>query len=170
MNDLSPQEREQTLVRLVQAHETTLLRLCCAMLGDEQLARDAVQETFFKAFRRLRSFRGESSEKTWLTRIAINTCRDMRRQAWFRMEDRSVSLESLPEPAGPCTQAQSDLAMDVMRLPDRLKEVVLLRCYQGMTTDEIARALGVPRRTVSYRLKRAREALRLEWGEEARHE
>ena len=49
------------------------------------MAQDAVQETFFKAYKALDSFRGESTEKTWLYSIAFNVCRDMRRSAWFAM-------------------------------------------------------------------------------------
>ena len=61
--------------------EKSLLRMCYAYLGDMALSEDAVQETFLKAYRALDSFRGEAAEKTWLMRIAINTCKDMRRSA-----------------------------------------------------------------------------------------
>ena len=76
--------REQELVRLVDAYQFSLRRMCCAILRDRALAEDAVQETFLKAYKTLDTFRKESSEKTWLMRIAINTCRDFRRSAWFR--------------------------------------------------------------------------------------
>ena len=56
-----------------------ILRLCLLYLGDRQLAEDAFQETFVKAWKGRDAFRGESSEKTWLSRIAVNTCRDMLR-------------------------------------------------------------------------------------------
>ena len=58
-------------------------KVCCgcfACLNDEALAEDAVQETFLKAYRALDRFRGDAEEKTWLLRIAINTCRDLRRR------------------------------------------------------------------------------------------
>lgn len=167
MQTHSPSDRERTLVRLVERYEADLLRLCCISLCDAQLAQDAVQETFYKAYRQLHRFRGESSEKTWLTRIAINTCRDMRRQGWFRFVDRSITPESLPEPLCPCAQEQSDLVMDVMRLPAASREVILLYYYQDMTMKEISQALHIPQRTVSYRLKKAREALRIELEKEA---
>ena len=57
--------------------------MCYAMLRDAEQAKDAVQETFVKAYRAMDDWRGACSEKTWLTRIAVNTCRDMRRSAWF---------------------------------------------------------------------------------------
>ena len=68
---------EETLTRMVGEWQLPLLRTCCAVLGSEDLAKDAVQETFLKAYRGPPSFRGECSEKTWLMRIAVNVCRDM---------------------------------------------------------------------------------------------
>ena len=67
------------LDQMVRQYEKDLLRICCIYLRDRTAAEDVVQETFLKAFRNIESFRGESSEKTWLIRIAINCCRDYRR-------------------------------------------------------------------------------------------
>ena len=78
--------REAALTGLVERHRTTLVRMCCLCLGDASLAEDAAQETFLKAYRALDSFRGECDEKTWLMRIAINTCKDVRRSAWFPLD------------------------------------------------------------------------------------
>ena len=66
-------DKEAKLNRMVITYEKDLLRLCCAYLRDIELAQDAVQETFLKAYRRMDKFEGKSSEKTWLMRIAINT-------------------------------------------------------------------------------------------------
>ena len=131
-------------------------------LNNENLGsiRDAVQETFVKAWRAALSFRGECSEKTWLMRIAINVCKDMRRSGWFRFIDRRVDPSRLPEPAA-CTDEQRELSMLVMQLPRRLLEVVLLYYYQGMTTRETASALGIPQQTVVSRLHSARKRLRI---------
>ena len=87
---------EETLARMVGEWQLPLLRTCCAVLGSEDLAKDAVQETFLKAYRGLPSFRGECSEKTWLMRIAVNVCREMLRSSWFRTIYRRVSMEQLP--------------------------------------------------------------------------
>ena len=69
--------RELWLENAMAQYETPLLRLCCALLGDAALAEDAVQDTFIRAWRALPHFRGDSSEKTWLTHIAVNVCRDL---------------------------------------------------------------------------------------------
>jgi RNA polymerase sigma-70 factor (ECF subfamily) len=137
----------------------SLTRTAYAYLGDRALAEDAVQETFLKAWKGFDRFRGEADEKTWLFRIAINTCKDLRRGAWFRRVDRSVPLESLPEGAIPFTPLDDALTRAVLSLPHRLRAVVLLHCYQELTAEETARALGVARSTVFARLKKAREAL-----------
>ena len=68
---------------LVAQNQEKLLRTCYLYLRDRQLAEDAVQETFLKAYRSLPAFRGDSSEKTWLMRIAVNTCRDLYRSEWL---------------------------------------------------------------------------------------
>ena len=156
----SSDSREQKLIQLMQRYELPVKRMCCAFLQDASLAEDAAQETFLRAYRALDGFRSESSEKTWLMRIAINVCKDMRRSGWFRFIDRRVDPSRLPESAA-CTDEQRELSMLVMQLPRRLLEVVLLYYYQGMTTRETASALGIPQQTVVSRLHSARKRLRI---------
>ena len=74
--------------RLMEQYGSSLLRMSALYLKDADLAQDAVQETFIKAYRHLKDYRGDSSEKTWLTTICVNTCRDMLRTAWFRHQIR----------------------------------------------------------------------------------
>ena len=83
-----PDSKEKRIEHMVTLYQLPILRLCILYLHDEDLAKDAVQETFIKAYRNLDGFRDASSEKTWLTRIAINTCKNVRRSAWFRHMDR----------------------------------------------------------------------------------
>ena len=94
------EDRESRLTALVEAYQETLLKICYVYLKDRDLARDAVQETFFRAYRGLAGFRGESSEKTWLIRIAANVCRSQLRGGWFRCLDRRVTPEDLPVRSG----------------------------------------------------------------------
>ena len=65
---------EDALIRLMRRYEKEVLKVCTVYLRDLTLAEDATQETFFKAFKAMDRFQGGSSEKTWLMRIAINTC------------------------------------------------------------------------------------------------
>lgn len=145
---------------LVSQNQDKLLRTCYLYLRDRQLAEDAVQETFLKAYRSLPAFRGDSSQKTWLTRIAINTCRDLYRSEWFRHMDRRVTPEDLPESSAPFSSREESLIVEVMRLPRRLREVTLLYYYHGMDERDIAEALGISRSAVSDRLSRARRKLK----------
>ncbi len=145
---------------LMQQYGNDILRVCFLYLRDVALAEDATQETFLKAYKSMDGFRRDSSEKSWLMRIAINTCKDMRRGTWFRIIDRHTPLEKLPEPT--CTFEPQDVTLttEVMRLPAKYKDVTILRYYQNMQLGEIAKALGIPEGTVSTRLKRARARLR----------
>ena len=155
-------ERGAWLERAMANHEAALLRLCFAYLGDAGLAEDAVQETFVKAYKGFDQYRQDSEEKTWLTRIAINTCKDMRRGAWFRHVDRSTALDSLPEGSIPFTEQDDTLTRAVMGLKPRLREVVLLHDSQGLTAEETASALGIARSTMYNRLDKAHRLLRKE--------
>ena len=144
----------------MEQYEESLLRMCFVYLGDAQLAEDAVQETFLKAYRSLSGFRGEASEKTWLLRIAINTCKDVRRGAWFRHVDRNVALDQLREPSAPDAAFDDSLTRAVMALKPRYRAAVLLCYYKGLTGKEAAQALGVSRATVMNRLRKAKEQIK----------
>ena len=159
---------ENRLIYLMQKYEKDLLRMCCVYLQDRSLAEDAVQETFIKAYKALPAFRGDCSEKTWLMRIAINTCKNMRRTAWFRFAEHRISLEALPMPAPFTKPVSISVTQEVMCLPRKYQEAVLLYYYQGMKISEIAQALGISSSAVSKRLKRARAKLHhaLKGGEE----
>ena len=136
------------------------MRVCFLFLKDRQLAQDASQETFIKAWRALDSLREDGAEKAWLMKIAVNTCRNMVRNRYFRMVDRSVSTDDLPEPSSVDRQEDDSLLKEVMNLPDKYRQVVVLYYYQELTAEETAQALGVPAATVRTRLKRARESLK----------
>ena len=159
---MAEDERRIWLEEAMNRWETSLLRLCFAYLGDRSLAEDAVQETFLKAWKGWDRFRREADEKTWLTRIAINTAKDMRKSAWFRHIDRSAALDSLPEGSVPFEAQDDTITRAVMALPDKLRQVSLLCWLQGLSGDEAARVLHVPRSTVYHRLKKAQELLKQE--------
>ena len=152
--------RNQAFEQMVETYQTALLRMCYLYLRDQSLAEDAVQETFIKAYRSMASFRGDSSEKTWLMKIAINTCHDINRSGWLRFMERRFTPEDLPEPIAPCDEGDEEVVAAVMKLPVKLREVILLYYYQGMNTHEVADSLGIQQSSVSGRLKRAREKLR----------
>ena len=157
--------RAAWLEKAMSEYETSLVRMCYAYLGDSSLAEDAVQETFVKAYKGYHAFRADADEKTWLMRIAINTCKDIRRSAYLRHTDRQTALEDLPEGSEPFSAQDDTLARAVMALRPRLREAVLLRYSQDMSAPEGAQALGMSRAAVYSRLEKAHAALRETLGE-----
>lgn len=154
------EERAQALTRMVTEYQGALLRMCYLYLRDASAAQDAVQETFIKAYKGYEAFRGKSTERTWLTSIAINVCRDMNRSAWLRHIDRRVTPEDIPLPAAPQDEDALALAEAIRRLPQRHRDAVLLYYYQDMTIKEAAEALHAAPSTILKRLEQAREKLR----------
>jgi RNA polymerase sigma-70 factor (ECF subfamily) len=162
MDFVKAPSRVQTMdvERLMTAYGDGILRMCFVYLRDMSLAEDAMQETFWKAYRQYADFRQESSEKTWIMRIAINTCKDVRRASWFRKVDRSVTLDMVPEAHCDFDPEDDTVILEIMKLPSKLKEVVLLKYYQGLSFQEIAQALQIPVGTVSTRMNTAKKKLR----------
>jgi len=148
------------LERLVAQYQGAVLRTCYLYLCDRSQAEDAVQETFLKVYRSLDSFRGESSEKTWILKIAMRTCYDMNHSGWSRFFNRRVTPEMLPEASVPFTERDDALTQAVMRLPEKLRRVIILYYYQGLGVREIAETLGITQPSVSSRMKRGREKLK----------
>ena len=129
----------ETFTHLVEKHQKTLLHISYMYLKDRTLAEDALQETFIKAYKALPKFRGECSEKTWLTRILINTCRDMNRSAWFRHTEKRVTPEELPIPAPPPDEEDAPALT-----PDEAEELrsALRANVAGGRADEGLQVLG----------------------------
>src|SRR5690606_8364717 len=110
-------------------------------------------------YRSLPSFKKESGEKAWIMKIAVNTCRDMRRSKWFRYVDRRVTPDSLPDEQATIEETDDELTSAILNLSQKLREVVMLFYYQDMKLNEIAEILAVPVSTVASRLSRARKKL-----------
>ena len=141
-----------------------ILRTCAVYLGDRQLAEDALQETYIRAWQALRKLNAPiQNEKAWLMRIAVNVCHDLHRSRWFRHIDAATALDDLPEIPDEQARADHDLLLDVYRLPEKYKQVILLYFYHGLTQQEAADALGVSVSAVSKRLAKAQAMLKTEW-------
>ena len=162
--------RMEQLNRLVLLYEKDMLKLCFVYLRDMELARDALQESFLKAYRYLDSYHGDASEKTWLTRIVINTCKDLRRSAWFRFSRQTVSTDSLPLSVPPPDEAHMDLMASIMKLPVKYREVILLKYQQGLNNREIAELLRLTPMAVSKRMSQAYDRLKMDLEGEAPYE
>ncbi len=154
-------DRDATLSEWLEQYGDLINRTCCLYLGDRTLAEDAAQEVFLSAWRHMAQFEGrnEASPRTWLVRIAINTCRNVRRTAWFRRTDRTVVPEDLVLPAPP---EDRSLLLTVQALPDKYRQVIILRYYHGMSLEETAQTLDISRSTAYHRLQKALKALKIE--------
>lgn len=162
---------------LVERHQGRAYRLALRVLRDEEQARDAVQEAFLKAYVNLSRFQGRSSFYTWLYRLVMNLCLDMKRRdrSVHRVEtpepddlERVAMIESetsddgwhehreSPEEALGRTELRGAVAKAIAELPDGARETLMLREVEGLSYAEIARALEIPKGTVMSRLHYAR--------------
>lgn len=153
--------QNETLERWMIEYGDYILRMCYLYLANMTLAEDATQDTFLKAWKSASGFEGRNgcTEKTWLTRIAINTCQSIKRSAWFRHVDRKLQPEDVPQIAPQQAEYQA-LYAEILRLPKKLKPVIFLRYYQGYSLDEIAQMLEIHRSTVYQRQQKALRLLR----------
>ena len=152
---------EIDLSRMLSLYGNDLLRVCFLYLRDYHLAEDALQDTFERAIRSYARFRGDCNEKTWLTRIAINVCKNQLRTPWHRKRvDDETFLSQLPTAHNPAHGTDNSLVIAISKLTPKYKEVILLFYYEEMKLKEIAGALHIPESTVSTRLARARARLK----------
>ncbi len=134
------------------------LRVARATLGDDDRARDAVQEAFARAIRSRFDYRGEGSLEAWLWRTLVNVCTDERRRVEPRAEPaRNGRAEEWPE-----------VRAAVAALPERQRLALFLRHYADLEYESIAAVLGVERGTVAATLHAAHESLRRTLTEVAR--
>ena len=134
-------------------------RFCTLQLRDPFQAEDAAQDTFVKAWKALDKFRNESSQKTWLMRIAVNTCRDYQRTGWFRHTDRRVTPDDLPEQGQEAVLPDGEISRTIMSLPSRLRQFILLRYFDGLSLNETATAAGVSLATAKRQISKANQLL-----------
>jgi RNA polymerase sigma-70 factor (ECF subfamily) len=162
---------------LVDRHRHAVYRAALAAVGNAAEAEDVAQEAFVAAYRRLQTFRGEASVKTWMLTIAWNKALDRRRSltrwvktlapAWDAAREPATELEHhASNAADPEQQALSvELRTQVRRLiralPRGLRDALLLAGSGAHTYEEAAAMLGVPTGTVKWRVSEARRQLRV---------
>lgn len=161
-------ERSQRMTDMMNRYGTDIKRFCLLQLRDASQAEDAAQDVFIKAWRALDTFRGDSGEKTWLLRIAANTCRDYQRTGWFRFMDRSVTPEDMER--GTAFEFPDDsLSKAITALPALLRQAVTLRYFEELSIREMAQVLAVSEATAKRRVRKANAQLKRtlrEWYED----
>lgn len=160
--------------QLVRLYEGRVYNLCYRMLGDPDSAADAAQDSFLSAFRNVHSFRG-GSFRSWMLRIATNTCYDVLRvrkrrpstslDAAFDTDDESRPIELADRGEAPDEFAlRHELGVAIQQglatLPEDQRAVVILCDIQGMSYEEIAHITSANLGTVKSRLSRGRARLR----------
>jgi len=158
---------------IVHRWERRIFALAFGMLGREEDARDATQETFLAAFRNLRGFRGEARVSSWLHRIAVNQCITRQRRAKVRSEtaledeaEKNAAVFALPADLSPARAAEyHERSVAVRRavcgLPPDLRQIVVMKEFEELTFQEISDVLEVPLSTVKSRLYTALRQLQL---------
>lgn len=150
---------------LVVEHSDAIFRLALSVVRDRSLAEDVAQETLVKAWLALPSFRGESSLRGWVLRIAHNTAvSTLRRRRAVVLDPHDMPEQQARAERSVESRVQSTVVMDTfveaLDLLDELsRSIVVLRELEGLTYDEIAQVLDVPMPTVKTRLLRARRRL-----------
>lgn len=149
---------------IVRRWERRIFALAFGMLGREEDARDATQETFLAAFRNLRGFRGEAKVSSWLHRIAVNQCITRQRRAKVRSEaalddeqEKDAASFAAPLSYSPARVVEGRQEIAAVRravnsLPVELRQVVVMKEFEELTFREIADALDLPLSTVKSRL------------------
>jgi len=165
--------------RLVAEHSGDVYALLYRLTTDAEEARDLTQETFLRAFQSIDRFRGDSSLKTWIYRIAINQARN--RWRWWRRRKRDVTVSldatdeyrdkplaaTLPSDNSPSPEQETlahereaQLREALQGLRRSYREAVILRDVEGFSYEEIARTLQISIGTVKSRISRGRLELR----------
>lgn len=157
---------------LVIKYQSRVAAIISRYVYDSQEVMDLTQETFIKAFRAIDRFRGDSAFYTWLYRIAVNTAKNFLEARGRRPQGSADVTEAenyedgmrLRDPASPENmlerdQLQKAIGRAIDALPEDLRSAFLLREYDGLSYEDIARILECPIGTVRSRIFRARDAV-----------
>ena len=142
-------------VQQVDQHSGMMYRVALTILRNDEDCKDALQEAALKTWTKRHSLRTQGLFATWMTRIVINECHNI-----LRKRKRVVVMEQLPEQAAPEQDLSLYLTLD--SLPDKYRLPLVLRYSEGMTEQQIAKALGLSAAAVRGRLYRARQRLKKE--------
>jgi RNA polymerase sigma-70 factor, ECF subfamily len=149
--------------RLYLQHGGRMKSIACNLMGNTSDAEDAVQESFLKVYRSIRSFQGHSSLSTWIYRILVNTCLDLkRRRRRQELPETANSPEDIPHPQGLTANHPLRLTLEkiVANLDERLRNVFLLFEVEGFRHSEIAGMLNISEAASKVALFQAKRELR----------
>ncbi len=155
------EDDHHAFAELVRNHQSPVRGLLRQLTrSDLALADDLAQETFLRAYKNIRSFRGEAKFSTWLYRIAYNCFREdaRKRKELVGIDESQLEAEQDPQTVDPALK--HDLMQALQLLPLHERSAILLCCQNGLSHDEAARVLEIPLGTVKTNVLRGREKLK----------
>lgn len=155
---------EETAEYLVAQYADTVLRLAYTWLGNMDDAKDILQITLLKALRSWPGFADSGQERSWIIRIAINSCKDWKKSAYTRHVtslDAALYLEDEKR-----EEVDPSILQAIEKLPPKYRQVIYLRFYEEYTVKEIAAVLKLSPALVSTRLARAKKKLKTMLGDD----
>jgi len=153
---------EAAFAWLLSRYRARAIRVAIQVLHRPDEAEDAAQEAFIRAFRNIRSFRGDSRFATWFFHIVLRVCLDKKR---LKRWDAEIPWDDAVDPAAPPDAGDTRVVVRALldRLSPPMRAALILREVEGLEYEEIAHALGIPVGTVRSRLSAARARFRAMW-------
>lgn len=156
---------KELLENLIELYGNDVLRIATIYTQNPNTAEDIFQEVFFKVSKYISSFKGKSSQKTWIIKITINTCKDYLKSSWkkkiiltdnFHDNENTINYDyNILN-----SETSNFIIKEILSLPEKYKDVIILYYYKDFNTSEISKILNIPEATVRTRMKRAREILK----------
>lgn len=157
-------QNNDIIENLISLYGNDVLRIATAYTRDKTISEDIFQDVFIKVARNINKFENRSSEKTWIIRITINTCKDYLKSYWNKkvipMETIEYDVLTHSEDSILQEEKSSLIIKEILKLPIKYKEVLLLYYYQDLLTADIAKILNIPEASVRTRLRRARDIIK----------
>ncbi|MDT8858870.1 sigma-70 family RNA polymerase sigma factor [Alkalihalobacillus sp. MEB130] len=171
-SQLTEREKEEILEFIVDTYGKPVTNFAFTYVKDWGLAEDIAQDVFLKVFDHLHQFRRDASLKTWIYQITANQCKDLMRKKYFKTTLLTDWVGNILNNQRQETSAESkvlqvsqerEIAQEVLRLPIKYREIIILYYYEELSTVKISQFLQMSVATVKTRLQRGRQQLKRSW-------
>jgi len=164
---IDAEDKDELIDEMMTRYGQDILRLVFSYVENEAIAEELTQDIFVKCYKSLHTYRGKSTLKTWLWRIAINHCKDFLK-SWYNKKVINTGEELLNnKPSNEAVEQtviqkeeEGQLVSTLMDLPIKYREVIFLFYYEELSIKEIAMMTEVGENTVKTRLRRAKQLLK----------
>lgn len=164
---IDAEDKDELIDEMMTRYGQDILRLVFSYVENEAIAEELTQDIFVKCYKSLHTYRGKSTLKTWLWRIAINHCKDFLK-SWYNKKVINTGEELLNnKPSNEAVEQtviqkeeEGQLVSALMDLPIKYREVIFLFYYEELSIKEIAMMTEVGENTVKTRLRRSKQLLK----------